>query len=111
MRIVGDDLPMRKAEKAVGKGVRPLGRDVNAVLGDGLERRIGRLRRLPVELHVDAARPLDHGVASNGIGKGVHQDVGAGILGELDGFVDIGDEVARPLRTKGIRNWRLESEQ
>ncbi len=109
-RIVGNDFPVRKAEEAADKDIRPLRRDVNAVLGDCLKGRIGRFCRVPIELHVDGAWPLDHHIAADRIRKGSDQYVCSRLLGDLDRLVDVGDEIAGPLRAEGIGNRRLKAE-
>ncbi len=78
-------------------------RDVDTVLGNGRERGVGRLRRVPIQLHVDAARPLDHRIPPDRIGKRRDQNVRAGRLGQLDRGVHVGHEIAGALGAEGIR--------
>ena len=63
------------------------------------------------EIHSTAARPLDDGVPPDGIGKVAHNDIRAGRLGELDRFVQIGDEITGPFAPERIRDRCLEAEQ
>ena len=65
---------MGEADKASNEIRRSLGRDIDPVLRDGLQRRVGRRLGVPVELHIDAARPLDHGIAADGVGKRRHKN-------------------------------------
>src|SRR2546425_11422033 len=53
LRVVTDHLAVREGDKATDEGIGAFRGHVDAVLRDGLELRVVRRRRMPVELHVD----------------------------------------------------------
>ena len=65
---------------------------------------------MPIELHIHAAGPLNHGVLADGIIEWRHEDIGAVGLSCMDGGVEVGDQIARALGSERVRNRRLESE-
>src|SRR5258708_5382674 len=75
--IVGYNLPVREAQETAREGIDALRRDVDPVLWDRFEGRIGRLRRMPIELHVDATRPLNHRIEADRIVKDPHETTSA----------------------------------
>src|SRR5882757_9137562 len=108
--VVRYDLALREPDEVVDEGICAIRRNIEAILRYSLQRRIARLGRMPIELHVHATCPLDHGVAANRIGEWSHQHVCAVRLGRFDCGVHIGHQVARALGPKGIRNRGLEAE-
>ena len=109
--LVRDDLAMGELHEALDESLCAIGGHIDAVFGHGLKRGIGWFGRVPVQLHVNAARPLDHRVAADRIGEGRDDDVGPGRARRADRDVQIGNEVAGPLGPEWIGNGRLEAEQ
>ena len=66
---------------------------------------------MPIELHVDPARPLDDSIPPDRIGKSRDYNVRAARFGELHRFVNVSHKIAGPLSAEGRRNRRLEPEQ
>jgi len=66
---------------------------------------------MPIKLHVDTAWPLNDRIASNRIRKRRYEDIGPLRFRRSDCTIEIGDEIARPLRTEWIRNGSLESKE
>src|ERR1700730_7937555 len=59
LRLIGDDLAVREPKIALHEGGASQRRDIDAVFGHGLKRRIRRRRCVPVDLRVHPARPLN----------------------------------------------------
>ncbi|QHP68176.1 hypothetical protein EI171_13490 [Bradyrhizobium sp. LCT2] len=111
LRVVRDDLAAGEGKKTPGEGGGPVGRDVYAILRNPLEGSVVGFRRMPVELEVDAAGPLDHGIAPDGIREGGDDHVSPRSAGRLDRLVHVADEVAVTFGPERIRDGRLEAEQ
>src|SRR5947209_19801573 len=58
VRIIAQNLTMRKLDKAAREGIGPFRRHVYTILRNCFEHRIRRGRCVPIELHIHAARPL-----------------------------------------------------
>ncbi len=84
--LVRDDTSSGKGDETVHKGVGAIGRDIDAILRNSVERRIGGRFEVPVELHLHAARPLDDGIYANGIFERRDNQVGSGDARGLDGL-------------------------
>ena len=110
VRIISDDIPMTKGKKAVYEGSHAIGGHIHTVFRNGLKSLIGRRGRVPIELRVHAARPLDNGISSDRVIEWSHKNVGAGRASGLDRRIEISHEVTRSLCAKRIRNRRLEPE-
>src|ERR1700760_4871467 len=110
VRIISDHIPMTKGKKAVYEGSHAIGGHIDTVFRNGLKSFIGRRGRVPLELRVHAARPLDNGISSNWVIEWSHKNVGACRASGLDCRIEIGHEVTRSLCAKRIRNRRLETE-
>ena len=65
---------------------------------------------MPIELHVDAAGPLDHRVAADGIVERLDLHIGAGGPGLVDGGVHIPDQKTIALGAERVRDRRFEIE-
>ena len=108
--VVRNDLALRESNEIADEVIGRIRREVDPGLGHGLQRRRIRRRRVPVELHVDAAGPLNDDVAADRVGK--CRDRHGGAIGACgpNGRVYVGYEIAGPFRAKGIRNRGLEAE-
>src|SRR5580692_11422464 len=73
--IIGNDLAARESHKVANESVSAVDRHVNPVFGNGLKLRVIGRSRVPIELHMDAARPGDDDVLADGIGKRRHDDI------------------------------------
>src|SRR5690348_18473823 len=104
MRIVAQNLTVRKLEKAADERIGPFGRYVYAILRNRFELRIRRGRVVPVQLHTYAARPLNHGVSSDGIVKRADQHVCAVCLRSFHAPVEVRNQITGTLGTERIRN-------
>ncbi len=109
--LIRHHLAMGEAREAAHECLGPVGRHIDAVLRHGLIGGIRRLGGVPVELHVDAAGPLDHGVAADRIGKCADDDIGARRARGLQRHVEIGDQITGALGAERIRDRCLEAEQ
>src|SRR6201993_1733322 len=83
---------------------------IDTVFRNSLKSFIGRSSRVPIELRVHAARPLDNGISSDWVIEWSHKNVGACRASGLYRRIKIGYEVTRSLHAKRIRNRRLEPE-
>src|SRR6202044_3281837 len=97
-------------KKAVYEGSHTLGRHIDTVFRNGLKSFIGRRGRMPIELRVHAARPLDNGISSDWVIEWSHKNIGACRTSGLDRRIEISHKVTRSLCAKRIRNRRLEPE-
>src|ERR1700678_1227577 len=79
--VVGQYFSLGEAQKTLDEFIRSAGGEIDAVFRDGLKRRVGGWRRVPVQLHVDATGPLDHGVAADRIREGSDNHIGTSGLG------------------------------
>src|SRR5271155_2389046 len=75
VRIIRDDIPMTKGKKAVYEGRHAIGGHIDTIFRNGLKSFIGRRGRVPIELRVHAARPLDNGISSDWVIEGSHKNV------------------------------------
>src|ERR1700758_5669584 len=82
---------------------------IDTVFRNSLKSFIGRSSRVPIELRVHAARPLDNGISSDWVIEWSHKNVGACRTSGLDCRIEIGHEVTRSLRAEWIGNRRLET--
>src|SRR5262249_9871718 len=64
---------------------------------------------MPVQLHKYAARPLDDGIASNGVVERCHDNVCSVGLRRLDRFIHVGHEVAGSFEAERIWDRRRET--
>src|SRR5271170_195494 len=110
VRIISDDIPMTKGKKAVYEGSHAIGGHIDTVFRNGLKSFVGRRGRVPIELRVHAARPLDNGISSDWVIEWSYKNVGACRASSLYRRIEIGHEVTRSLCAKRIRNRRLEPE-
>ena len=110
LRIVAGDGAAGELDEAPDERIGAVGRQVDAVFGNGLQLGVPRRGRVPVELHVDAARPLDDGVAADRVVERGNGDVGATRARCADGGIHIRHEVARSLESERIWNRCLEAE-
>ena len=101
---------MRKREKALNECRRPFRRNVDAILRNGLQRRVRWRRRVPIQLHVYAAGPLHHGILADRVIERRDQNIGAVDLRRADSILQIGHEIARTFHSERIRYGRFESE-
>ncbi len=101
LTIILDYLALRKRKIGSDEGVRLFRRDINTVLRDCGERGVMRRLRMPIDLHVDAARPLDHRIAAYRIFKRRGKEAGAIGAGGFHRGIKIGDEKAIALGTEG----------
>src|SRR5258708_37338518 len=99
-----------KGEEVMDEGVRPVRCDVDAILGDSLQCRIIGRGRVPVKLHIHAARPLDNRITAYGVRKWSHEHGSAGRLRCLGGCVEICHKIARTLTAERRGNRGLEPE-
>ena len=83
---------------------------VYSIFGHGLQLRIRRRARVPIELHVHATGKLDDYVAADRIVERRHDDVRAGRAGRANRSVHIGDQIPSPFVAEGIRHGRFKSE-
>src|ERR1700752_2594539 len=65
VRIISDYIPMTKGKKAVYEGSHPIGGHIDTVFRNRLKSLIGRCGRVPIELRIPAARPLNDGISSD----------------------------------------------
>src|SRR5262249_51542626 len=107
--VVRDDLAVRESDEIADESIGRIRRDVDPVLGHGLQRRIIRRRRVPIELHVDAAGPLNDDVAADRVGKCRDRHSSTMSACRANGRVYVGYQIAGPFRTKGIRDRGLET--
>ena len=74
------------------------------------ERRVGRRRGVPIELHIHAAGPLDYGVLADRIVERAHENIRAvGLRGPNRG-IQVGHEITRPFGSERVRHRCFESE-
>src|SRR6516225_7890920 len=109
LAVVRNNFAMRESDKIADERSGRIRRDIDPVLRHGLQRWIIRRCRVPIELHVDAARPLNDGITADRVGKCRDRQSGAVGAGGLNGRVYVSYEIAGALRTEGIRNRRLET--
>lgn len=108
--VIRDYFALGKADKTGYKVIGLIARHVDAVFGNGFERRIGGGREVPIELHLQAAGPLDDCIHSDCIFERLDDDLGSGCSRGLNGLIHIGDEVSGALLAEGERNGGLVGE-
>ena len=64
---------------------------------------------MPIELRIDAARPLDDGVSPNRVVEGSDEDIRTGCASRTHSHIHVRDQIARALQTKRIWDGRLET--
>src|SRR5690242_15901301 len=91
--IVRYDFSMSEPDKAVDE--RPLGiwRYVHAVFRDDMQGGIRWCGRMPVELHVDATRPLDDRVSSDWIVEWTDENIRASCPSSTDRGIHVGHKI------------------
>ena len=78
LRVVRNHLPVRESKEAAKQRADRMSRYIYPVLWDRHERRIVGERRMPVKLHVNAARPLYDYIAPDRVGIGIDKNVRSG---------------------------------
>src|SRR5882757_3498762 len=111
LRLIGDDLAVREPNIALHEGGASQRRDIDAVFGHGLKRRIRRRCRVPVDLRVHAARPLNDRVTADWVGEWLDKNIRTCGACGFDRNVHVGDEEAGPLGAEGKGNRSLEAEE
>src|SRR5439155_21238731 len=76
LRIVAGDGAAGELDEAPDERIGAVGRQVDPVFGNGLQLSVAGRGRVPVELHVDAAWPLDDSVAADRVVERGDDDVG-----------------------------------
>src|SRR5882757_10409504 len=94
LRLIGDELAVREPKIALHEGGASQRRDIDAIFGHGLKRGIRRRRRVPVDLRVYAARPLDDRVTADWVGEWLDKNIRTCGARGFDRNVHVGDEEA-----------------
>jgi hypothetical protein len=89
----------------MNKLIRAIGRDIHSVLRDVGEGSIGRRRRMPIKLQIDATRSLNNRIHTDGIGKRLYDDIRAGLSCFRNCRFYVRDEVAIALSSEPEWNW------
>jgi len=67
--IIGQNFAVREGEKTLNERVGPIGGHINAIFWNRFERFLGWWCEVRVELHVDAAWPLDNRILPDWVVK------------------------------------------
>ena len=110
VRIVGDHLAVREVQPPPNEVVRLVTRHVHAIVRHAMQRRVVGCLRMPVELHREAAGPLNDRVLADRIVKRIDQYVGAGRTRRFHRLIDVRHEIAGALVAERIGNRRFETE-
>src|ERR1700741_1486144 len=78
MRIVGGDSAVRECKKATNELVCLVSGDIDAIFRNRLKCSVGWRSGMPIELRIDAARPLDDRVSPNRVVEGSDEDIRTG---------------------------------
>src|SRR5277367_6423487 len=72
--FIGDNFAVGEAEEVVDERISSIARQIDAVVRNCFQRRVGWRHEVPIELHLHAARPLDDRIYANGVFEWLNED-------------------------------------
>src|SRR5580658_2546508 len=101
LRVVRNHLAVRESEEAAKERGHRISRYIYAVLGDRHERRVIGSRRMPVKLHINAARPLYDYIEPDRVRKWIDENGRSSSARCFERRIHVCDEIPCALRAEG----------